>query len=142
MKENSKNSKKYILQRFKKIFPVEEELLPPNWILHINSPHLKMETENVPEHPAFRTTHPRKNMFEYIMITLTVFTAIELILSYLYTDSGTLSLEDAAVLLLTFAVVKAILVAGYFMHMFYEKKLFLIFLVSFVFPILLALPLQ
>jgi caa(3)-type oxidase subunit IV len=96
--------------------------------------------DHTKDHPAFRTKHPRKNMFEYIMITLTVFTTIELVLSYLYTDSGTLSLEVAAALLITFAVVKAILVAGYFMHMFYEKKPFLIFLVSFVFPILLALP--
>ena len=98
-----------------------------------------MTDENLPDHPAFRTKHPGKNIFEIIFVVLAVFTLIELAISAML-EGGSLPREISIFLLVFFALVKAILVAGYFMHLFYEKSPFRIFLIAFVIPMFLALP--
>ena len=97
------------------------------------------ETQNVPEHPAFRVKHPGSNVLEKVMITLTVFTFVELAISFLL-EGGTLTLEIAGVILIVLALIKATLIAGFFMHLFYERKPLFIIFIAFVGPMLIALP--
>ena len=91
------------------------------------------------EHPAFRTKHPSEGVFEKILIILAVFTMIEVIISLLL-ENGTLPLIVAGILLVFFAFSKATFVGGYFMHIFYEKKPFTIFMIGFGFPMMIVTP--
>lgn len=93
----------------------------------------------LPDHPAFRSKHPGNFTFEKVLILLGVITVIELAVSTLHSD-GTIQLGIAAVLLIFFSLVKATLVGGYFMHLFYEKRPFVIFMLAFGFPFLIVLP--
>lgn len=98
-----------------------------------------MATQDFPDHPAFRTKHPSEGVFEKVLIILAVFTAIEITISLLL-EQGTLPLIIAGLLLIFFALTKATFVGGYFMHIFYEKKPFTIFMIGFGFPMLIVTP--
>ena len=98
-----------------------------------------MEAHAVPDHPAFRTKHPGEFTFEKVLIVLAVLTGIEVLVSTLYSDYG-LSLIVTALLLVFFSLSKATFVGGYFMHLFYEKRPFIIFMLGFGFPMLIVLP--
>ena len=98
-----------------------------------------MATTTVPEHPAFRTKDPGEFTFEKVLIVLAVLTGIEVVVSTLYSDYG-LSLIITALLLIFFSLTKATFVGGYFMHLFYEKRPFVIFMIGFGFPFLIVVP--
>ena len=98
-----------------------------------------MSEHAVPDHPAFRSKHPGPMTFEKVLVFLAIVTLIEVIVSTLYSDK-TIGLAIAAFLLVFFAFSKAITVAGYFMHIFYEKRPFTIFMIAFGFPMMIAAP--
>ena len=99
---------------------------------------------NVPNAAVFRAKHPGALTFEKELILLAIITMIEALVSVLfvkpslYTDQTQFML--VILVLAFFSLVKATLVGGYFMHIFYEKKPFTIFMISFGFPILIILP--
>ena len=100
---------------------------------------MEAHADMVPDHPAFRTKHPGEFTFEKVLIVLAVLTGIEVLVSTLYSDYG-LSLIVTALLLVFFSLSKATFVGGYFMHLFYEKRPFIIFMLGFGFPMLIVLP--
>ena len=98
----------------------------------------------VPEHPAFRAKHPGVLTFEKVLILLAVITMVEALISVLFVKNSLYSdpngIMTIALVLIFFSLVKATLVGGYFMHLFYERKPFSIFMISFGFPMLIVLP--
>ena len=99
--------------------------------------------KNLPDHPAFRTKHPGHLTFEKILGLLAVVTLIEVLISTAHTDGlfgFQATLAVTAILLIFFSFFKASLVAGYFMHLFYEKRPFVIFMLAFGFPFLIVVP--
>lgn len=99
---------------------------------------------NVPDHPAFRSKHPGYLTFEKILGALAVLTFFETVVSVTFVKESLYSNQTAvimiALLLLFTSLVKATLVGGYFMHVFYEKRPFTIFMIAFGFPALIVLP--
>lgn len=95
--------------------------------------------ETVPNHAAFRAKHPGYLTFEKVWIILAILTGIEVVVSTLYTDYG-LSIIVTGLILVFFSLSKATFVGGYFMHLFYEKRPFVIFMIGFGFPMLIVLP--
>lgn len=96
-------------------------------------------TESLPDSAAFRTKHPGPLTFEKILVALAVLTILEVIVSTGYSDFH-IDILIIAPILVFFSLVKATLVGGYFMHIFYEKKPFTIFMIAFGFPMLIVLP--
>lgn len=96
-------------------------------------------TREVQNSPAFRTKHPGPLTFEKILLTLAILTVFEVIISTIYTDFH-VDIILIAIILVFFSLVKATLVGGFFMHIFYEKKPFTIFMIAFGFPMLIVLP--
>lgn len=98
-----------------------------------------MEAHATPDHPAYRSKHPGEFTFEKVLIILGVITFVEVLVSTLYSDYN-LALVITAILLVFFSLAKATFVGGYFMHLFYEKRPFVIFMIGFGFPMLIILP--
>lgn len=98
----------------------------------------------VPDSPAFRTKHPGYLTFEKVLIALAIITIFEALISVLFVKPSMYSDQTEVIiiaLLLCFtSLVKATLVGGYFMHIFYEKKPFTIFMMAFGFPLLIVTP--
>lgn len=100
---------------------------------------MEAHAEAVPNHPAFRTKHPGEFTFEKVLIVLAVLTGIEVVVSTLYTDEH-LNIIVIGLILVFLSLTKATFVGGYFMHLFYEKRPFVIFMLGFGFPMLIVLP--
>lgn len=105
---------------------------------------MEAQAHAVPNHPAFRSKHPGTLTFEKVLILLAVITMVEALISVLFVKNSLYSNSNELmiiVLILAFSsLVKATLVGGYFMHIYYEKKPFTIFMIAFGFPILIILP--
>ena len=99
---------------------------------------LQTEVETL-DHAVFRSKHPGYQTFEKVIILLAVFTLVEIAISMLH-EGGTLTLEITALLLLSIAVVKAVMISGFFMHIYYERKPLVVVFFCFVAPIMVALP--
>ncbi len=105
----------------------------------VHAEEVTNHSEEVPDHPAFRTKHPGEFTFEKVLVVLAVITGIEVVVSTLYSDYG-LALSITAILLVFFSLTKATMVGAYFMHLFYEKRPFVIFMIGFGFPMLIVIP--
>lgn len=91
------------------------------------------------DHAIFRAKHPGYQVFEKVIILLAAFTLVELVISVLH-EGGTLTLELTALFLLVIAVIKATMIAAFFMHIYYERKPLVVFFFGFVAPMMVALP--
>ncbi|OLS27615.1 MAG: hypothetical protein HeimC3_03940 [Candidatus Heimdallarchaeota archaeon LC_3] len=70
----------------------------------------------------------------YVWLGLLVLTTIEIILTFL--SLGLIG----TILILIFTLVKAVLVAGFFMHLLYEKRKVFLTLTVFILPVLIVVP--
>ncbi|MHA1984760.1 MAG: cytochrome C oxidase subunit IV family protein [Candidatus Hodarchaeales archaeon] len=72
----------------------------------------------------------------YVWVALLVLTVLELAASVM----DFLGAELSTIVILAFTLAKAILVAGFFMHLFYEKRKKFLVLTVFIVPMLIVIP--
>ena len=82
------------------------------------------------EHAEHAHAHPQAPTYLVIAVVLVVLTVMELVVFYVP------SLQPVLVPILVFlAIIKFILVGGFYMHLKFDQRIFLVF---FVFPLILA----
>lgn len=96
-------------------------------------------TSNPTMQDPFEVKHPPKYTYEGVFGGLFILTALEFAVSELM-HLDTLPFVFGAFLLVVMAVVKAVLVGGFFMHIFYEKKPLVILFITFLFPLMIGVP--